>query len=260
MTCALCGHDRPLKNSHFAPKHAYRRFGGMAAPGTSVMRSSKGKIFNSDRQITQNLLCGECECRFSMNGENYFAEIAMPSADQKTPPLLFRILRVTLIPAWNRMGVSRFSLGGGLYPEINSKAIYYYAISLFWRGGLDGWRDYEKMKYTDELNEMMKNFLLGGDYISGYIIRVIPSFWRQKYGFVLPVYRKNVPFFSMYMYDFYLEECPRNFFRVNAADSAPVFYTADSFASVETHCEMTSAINSGHRAKALQGSDDLISW
>ncbi|BEU25786.1 hypothetical protein [Paraburkholderia caribensis] len=232
----------------------------MTAPGTSLMMSTEGTVFKTDRQITQYLLCHGCEQKFSKNGEDYFADVAMPSAEQTTPPLLFRILRVTLIPSWNRMGAPRFSFGSGLYPEVNSHAVYYYAISLFWRAGLDGWHGYTKLEHKAGLMELMQKFLLGGDYVPGHVVRILPSFWRQKHGFVLPYRRKDMPFFSMYMYDFYLEECSRFPRFGSSLLNAPILYTADSFESVATHAEMIAAIKAGRRTKALQAVDKLISW
>jgi len=224
------------------------------------MMYTKGTSFKIGRQITQHLLCEKCELRFSKNGEDYFAKVAMPTAGQDIPPFLFRILRLSLIPLWNKMGAVRLSLGSGLYPEINSHALYYYALSMFWRGGVPGWSNYQQIEYENGLMDAMKDFLLNGNYIENYFIRVIPSFWTDRYSFVMPRYRKGIPFFNAYMFDFYLEkDCKFSSNRENKSKT-PIIYTADSVESVQSHLEITTAINASKRSKNLQTAKNLISW
>lgn len=227
------------------------------------MRSG-GTAFKLGRQITQYLLCACCEARLSENGENYFADVAMQQPGQ-IPPVLLRVLSVSLNPFRHKMPYRRFSLSGGLFDGeddkgIDSRSIYYFAISVFWRSGLDGWRFHQKVEYEDGLLEAMGRFLLGGDYVSGYIVRVIPSMFHYKWGFVLPFFRKGIPFFNIGSFDFYLERRPSRTLRRGAPIDVPIFYTIDIVESISSHLEMTGAIRSAKKTSALDVKDDLISW
>lgn len=229
-----------------------------------LMMRSEGNAFKLGRQITQDLLCSCCETRLSKNGEDYFADVAMQGPGQ-IPPLLLRVLSVNLNPLRHKIPYHRFSLGGGLFDtgrgkDIHSKSIYYFAISLFWRGGLDGWRFHRKVEYEDGLLDAMGQFLMGGDYVSGYIVRVIPSMFHYKWGFVLPFYRKGVPFFNIGSFDFYLEKRTSRTVMRGAPIDVPILYTVDVLESISSYFEMTGAIKSAEKTKALDGKDDLISW
>lgn len=224
------------------------------------MMSQKSFIFKLGKEITQHLLCETCEGKLSKNGEDYFARVAMLAPDAQSPPLLFRVLYVSLIPLWNRMDARRFSLGSHLIPQIDSKSIFYFAISMFWRGGLEGWKAYDHVIYEDGLMELMRTFLLGQGKLPGYIVRVLPSFWAEKYDAVLPLKHRGIPFFSIYMYDFYLEKISDSSRRCEARSDVPIIYTADSFKSVESHAAMTTVLQKAKRAKGLPANGNLISW
>lgn len=227
------------------------------------MRSG-GNAFKLGRQITQYLLCACCETLFSKNGEDYFADVAMQRPGE-IPPVLLRVLSVNLNPLRHKMPYRRFSLGGGLFDGergegIDSKSIYYFAISVFWRGGLDGWRLHRKVEYEDGVLDAMGRFLLGGAYVPGYVVRVIPSMFYYKWGFVLPFYRKGVPFFNIGSFDFYLEKRSSRTVLRGAPVNVPILYTVDFLESISSHSEMTGAIRSSKKTKALDGKDDLINW
>lgn len=224
------------------------------------MMSQRDFTFKVGKEITQYLLCESCEGKLSKNGEDYFARVAMPVPEAQSPPLLFRLLHVSLIPLWNRMGALRFSLGSSLILQVDSKSIFYFAISMFWRGGLEGWKGYKHVRYEDGLMELMRNFLLGRGKFPGYIVRVLPSFWAEKYSAVLPLKHKGIPFFSIYMYDFYLEKISESSRNYEARSDVPIIYTADSFKSVESHDAMTTVLQKAKRAKGLPATGDLISW
>lgn len=224
------------------------------------MMSQERKAFKLGPEITQYLLCECCERRLSENGENYFAKFAVPKSGDTAPPALYRILYKSLLPLWNRMGALRFSLGSRFFLTVESDRIFYFAISMFWRGGLDGWRGYQPVIYDNGLMEAMRNFLLGRGCLSGYIVRVVPSFWADKYGAVLPLKHRGKPFFSISMYDFYLEKLSEGTRKYAARSATPIIYSVDSFESVMSHVAMTTIVNNNDRAKNLPVTGDLVSW
>ncbi|WP_153230179.1 hypothetical protein [Alcaligenes faecalis] len=245
------------------PQSVYRSYRGLLAPGTALRMIQDSRIFNLGKEISQYLLCDDCEGLFSKNGEDYFAKNMLPSKQNPIPEFL-NILKICLIPNWNNMfsysphyGLTSLGLSGVLVP-VNSKAIFYFAISIFWRGGISGWKGYSTIEYDEGLMDKMRSFLLGEGSLSGYFLRVVPSFWREKYGFVLPCIFKGNPFFSIGMCDFYLEKDLRNAFFSLA--EAPVLYMADTRRSEDAYRCMSHVISNTDRAKNLQNSGVLATW
>lgn len=260
MPCKLCERDLPLKNSHFLPKSVYKRYSELAATGTSLMMTQKFKSFKIGSQITQYLLCAECEENFNANGEDYFAKLAMPKLNDKLPPFIYRSLYSSIIPIWNKMGASILSFESRFFPKIKSDHIFHFAISMFWRGGLDGWRGYQRVIYDEGLMEAMRSYLLGQGCLLGYVVQVVPSFWKEKFSAVLPLNNQGTPFFSIYMYDFYLVRIPDEIRGYAARSPTPIIYTADSLKSLSSHLSMTTVINKSQRSRNLPDAGNLISW
>ena len=260
MPCKLCERDLPLKNSHFLPKNVYKRYSELVAQGTSLMMTQKCKSFKIGPQITQYLLCAECEENFNVNGEDYFAKLAMPKHGEKFPPIIYRSLYSSLIPMWNGMGARILSLDSHFFPGIKSDHIFHFAISIFWRGGLEGWREYQRVIYDEGLMDAMRSYLLGQGCLLGYVVQVVPSFWKEKFSAVLPLNNQGTPFFSIYMYDFYLVRLSDGIRGYAARSATPIIYTVDSFKSLSSHLSMTAVINRSQRSRNLPGAGNLISW
>jgi hypothetical protein len=84
--------------------------------------------------------------------------------------------------------------------------------------------------------------------------------FHYKWGFVLPFYRKGVPFFNIGSFDFYLEKRTSRTVMRGAPIDVPILYTVDVLESISSYFETTGAIKSAKKTKALDGKDDLISW
>ena len=128
--CALCWESRVLKNSHLIPKAIYRRLKrGVAQDLGSPARvnPSTGTTVLSDYQPTMQLLCFECEQRFSAKGE----DIVIPqvrSAD-KFP------LRDTSMNGTNLVRCCDTAGNAALKKD----AYFYFAASLAWRMSVANW-------------------------------------------------------------------------------------------------------------------------
>ena len=85
--CSLCEHDRDLQESHIIPKFVGKWLKKTSATGFLVNANHASKRVQD--LITLNLLCRDCEERFS-KFETYFAKglifLAQPSPELLTVP------------------------------------------------------------------------------------------------------------------------------------------------------------------------------
>lgn len=243
--CALCGPDngeaRVLRKSHFLPKAIYRYFNRSKAEGTNLLLrpQEEEKVFSMGKQIVQALLCDTCEGLMSAKGEDYYLSMVLKiDEEDKLPSPVHQILLKSLVPVWNQSAPHALygpnlilSVGTNFLPAIKSRQLYHYAIGLFWKATFDGWEHCTAMPLGPSLVEQMRKFLLGGDFLQGYIVRVVPSFWRAKFGAVFPTLVQGQPFFSIQQFDFYLEKADRQFRSATSMGAVPLLYTVDSMRS-----------------------------
>ena len=132
--CALCGAHGNLLDSHLLPHSLYRFVRAKSGPNSSPTVLCRDTAWNTDRQITEPLLCFYCEQRFHRNGEDWtLRQIYRGEGKFK------------LLEALN--GATAFSNGHdcAIYavsgiPEIRVRDLSYFAISVFWRAGATDWR------------------------------------------------------------------------------------------------------------------------
>src|ERR1700730_11339856 len=64
-TCKLCrGKELELKDSHLLPANKYKKIRRSEGANNSLVIASKESFRFTDRQISDYVLCGECEQRF----------------------------------------------------------------------------------------------------------------------------------------------------------------------------------------------------
>lgn len=243
-SCALCGPDideqRPLRNSHFLIKSAYKYFNATKAENTKLLLAKEGKkIFSLGNQVTQYLLCDDCEQLMRNEGEDY-ASVALLKIDveKNLPPPLFLTLHQSLLSIWNtfRSGPVYgpnliLSVGSGLLQSIESLKLYHYALGFFWKGTLKGWPSCPPMPVDPELIEEMRRFLNGGAFVTGHVVRIVPSFWRHRHAATFPFLVEGQPFFSLLQFDFHLERNESEYASAMAMGAVPLIYTVDSMTS-----------------------------
>ncbi len=170
-SCALCKQEAVLINSHLVPASAYRHVRGEPESGNGspiTIDGGKGSAFQSDAQITQELLCGYCEDLFSKNGERIIGQLWCTQDDF---PLLELIRLQGVIGSDG--GFSMHDSSG-----IESKyvdGLIYFAISVFWRAHVWDWTyktdPYKKAlgaKYEAEL----RRFLIGESRLNNVFLLV----------------------------------------------------------------------------------------
>lgn len=269
--CALCGPDtreqKTLRNSHHLTKSTYKYLNGSKAEGSRLLLSKEGeKVFSLGRQIFQNLLCDECEGLMSIMGEDY-ASVAILKSDisNNLPAPAYRILHQSLLPIWNQLVPANvygqnpvLSVGSNLLPSIDSRQLYHYAIGFFWKATFEGWPHCPPLPLDAVLIERMRKFLRGGEFLKGYIIRVVPSFWWAKYAVSLPALVRCEPFFSVLQFDFYLERADAEYTSAISMGAVPLFYTVDALKSERSYRDMIA-----HYRRAEQGASAAgtrLSW
>jgi hypothetical protein len=69
--CKLCHQTKKLLKSHYLPKGAYKanRAPELSNSNPVVLSASEAK--QSQTQLADYVLCGDCEQRFNKNGENW---------------------------------------------------------------------------------------------------------------------------------------------------------------------------------------------
>src|ERR1700730_12243138 len=69
--CKLCWQTKELQDSHYLPKGAYKVNRAPALRNPSPVVLSNDEVLQSSAQLSDYLLCRDCEQRFNENGENW---------------------------------------------------------------------------------------------------------------------------------------------------------------------------------------------
>jgi hypothetical protein len=128
-TCALCLHEKELRQSHLLGRAIYElNRDGNADP---VMITPQ-LITPTQRQIWRHLLCGDCGLRFSSRGES----LIMRLVQRKTEFALLDRLKLA-VPLSVGSNVVAFS---GSAVGVDTGQLAYFALSVLWRSGVQQWR------------------------------------------------------------------------------------------------------------------------
>jgi hypothetical protein len=69
--CKLCKLDRELRDSHYLPAAVYAQLRAEGERNPNPVIVSKRSSVATSKQITDRVLCGECELIFSAKGETW---------------------------------------------------------------------------------------------------------------------------------------------------------------------------------------------
>ncbi|MNJ30759.1 hypothetical protein D3C77_253680 [compost metagenome] len=161
MICALCKKEKEkLIESHLVPAAAYQHVRGMGElDNDSPIRINLGKrsAFQTDKQIKQPLLCGDCEDLFSKNGEKKMGGLWATKAG-------FPLLDL-LAPAVLPSGEYGFKVyDSRLLDKRVVDAVFYFVVSIFWRAQVWDWgRDADAYRRAlgETYEKKSRRFLLG---------------------------------------------------------------------------------------------------
>jgi hypothetical protein len=134
-TCKLCLKPKPLQNSHLIPaamddviRRENERSGWKNVSPIAIGRTVTS---HTSRQVTDYVLCADCEDIFNKNGENWILQQAW---NGMSFPLHDRLkLAHPRYPFQNALVFSATAAG------VDQKKLGYFALSLFWRAGVHIW-------------------------------------------------------------------------------------------------------------------------
>lgn len=185
--CGLCRDQSELIDSHLLPKSAYKQIRGEIAGRQSpvILNQSRGTAFSSDAQVTQFLLCKECEDLFSKNGERRLGKLWSTKSGFALRDSLHK-----LKPVASKRHVTAYNAN-----EIEHlDNLFYFAISVFWRAHMWDWRGNHSYGRTlgAKYSEMFRSFLLKrGDITDTYLMISVNSNNRYDSLMSLPTARKE---------------------------------------------------------------------
>jgi len=132
--CALCHRDdQELQNSHFLPAGVYRATRDGTQDNPNPLTLNDDAVFQNSKQISDHLLCRQCEERLNKNGEHWF--LAHCCRKNQFPP-------ASLLDGVPPVGSStRIMLyHASQISKINVAALTYFAASMFWRASVHRWK------------------------------------------------------------------------------------------------------------------------
>lgn len=159
-TCALCGLNATLIESHFLPASLYQEMNDPTGPIKNMIVVTTDGTFQSPEQFSTPLLCQQCEIRFQQGGENW--TLANRYRSNGTFPLRDMLLAGTperVIDSNTRVYEADKVSG------VNTEQLLYFTASLFWRAGVTDWKvrfaEAPKIDLAPETMEQLRLFLLG---------------------------------------------------------------------------------------------------
>ena len=152
--CKMCLMDERLVSSHLlgAALYDYCR-----NPGCSPIRVGDGKIFPTDRQTQDHLLCQRCEQRLNQGGETWVSP-KLATMERKFP--LFDLL-TNRPPAWAENGVSIYMVADNSQIKVDKLA--HFALGVFWKAAVHSWKngDHSTRIELGPYSDPVRKWLLG---------------------------------------------------------------------------------------------------
>jgi len=158
--CKLCLEVAELRNSHFLPASLYRKSRTPGEKNPNPILVTRDVSVATSEQVTDFVLCSECEKRLDVNGERY---VMSQVNDGRAFPLLDALTAISPV---------RLGPGGGGRPEflcykqsttpfIKRDHLAYFGLSVFWRASAHKWRGITPID-LGKYEEVLRTYLLGG--------------------------------------------------------------------------------------------------
>lgn len=131
-TCKLCGRKGvELRDSHLLPANIYKKIRRSEGANNSLVEASKKSFRFTDKQISDHVLCGDCEHRFG-EVENWMSRQHL----QHDGSFPLRDSVVAQPPLCDDPGHGVVS---GKAAKIDAGRYVYFASSILWRAGAHVW-------------------------------------------------------------------------------------------------------------------------
>ena len=164
--CALCRRDgQELQDSHYLPAGVYRvlRDENAADGNPNPILFHAEAAVQTSKQITDYLLCRDCELRLSRNGEDYFLKCCWRRNG-------FR-LHATLDAATPSVVAGQIKVyAAAKFQEIDVGALTYFGASMFWRDSVHYWKSRNYASEQIQLGpyeEQFRTYLMGETQFPG---------------------------------------------------------------------------------------------
>lgn len=172
--CKLCLLEKELRDSHYLPKGLLRYLQEHSLRNPNPIMVTPDSVFQTSHQITDYLLCEDCEQRFNINGERW---------------VIRQMARIDSFPIWEKLhegtplaaNEDRVCYAGASIPGLRMDQLVYFAMSVFWRGSVHSWKDRAGKDHGIDLGiyeEPTRQFLLGGPFPEDVALTI--SIWRTK--------------------------------------------------------------------------------
>ena len=158
-TCKLCQKPKWLQDSHFVPAAMYKylRDPDETKKNRNPLIVTTKVTSTTSRQVTDYVLCADCEGLFNRNGENWLLKQVW---NRKGFPLSER-----LSVALPRYTFENFLAFSGTATGVDTEQLGYFALSVIWRAAVHQWHTPFGGKTTvlnlGAVEEPIRKFLLG---------------------------------------------------------------------------------------------------
>lgn len=165
--CRLCLGVKRLQNSHLLPKALYRLLRTEGKRNPSPVWFNRSSAWSSSSQLTDQLLCSDCEQLFHRNGEDWVlrqcnrgkGRFRLQDEVVRIPPVN---LAVSGVPVSFRQ--AKF-IPTRLTSAIEIEHLAYLAASVIWRAGVHKWvidgNELKPIDIREDQLEQLRRFLLG---------------------------------------------------------------------------------------------------
>lgn len=162
--CRLCLAEKDLCVSHLLPAAFYRRLRDNTSVNPNPVLINSTYSVQSSLQVTDHLLCENCEHLLSHNGEQYVIASAF---DGQNFPLQEALSK--LKPAVSGPKIQAVACAS--VPSVDVDQLAYFALSVFWRAGAHEWHAKGGTTISIHLGrqyeEEFRVYLLGGSGFPG---------------------------------------------------------------------------------------------
>ena len=163
--CALCqATNVTLRDSHILPKCFYRRVRDATAANQNPMHIESGKKVQTSKQITQHLLCQDCEQKLANGCEAYVAREIAYQANGDCP--LYKKLGYASTVTNVALPAPRHAVDCS---SLQVQHLIDFAVSIFWRSAVASVSGTNSFTLPSQVSDLLRSYLLNHGHELGSI-------------------------------------------------------------------------------------------
>jgi hypothetical protein len=167
-----------LLNSHLIPAALYKVVRDERVDVVHPWVITTDVTIQSPRQVSDYLLCAECERRLEQGGESWF--IPQCWRNPTTFPLRACLVEAQPIPKMEA-GVAIYE--GARILDLDVDRLAYFAVSIFWRAAAHQWAFHKETVRRLKLaayQERLRQYLLGGSFPADAVLVVLVAYGMEE--------------------------------------------------------------------------------